>query len=146
MQRPAGFTLIELMIVVAIIAISASLAVSAYSVYIARTQFTEALTITDGMKANVLDHYHETGECPSIGGVASGLESSSASYAGRYVATADVSSAGGVCVITAMMRSTTVVLPLRGKKVVLTMAATDATSHWTCASDAAALYVPRTCQ
>lgn len=146
MRRSAGFTLIELMIVVAIIAILASLAVSAYSVYIARTQFSEALTITDGMKSDVLDYYHQTGQCPSIGGVASGLESSSASYAGRYVATADVTSPAGVCVITAVMRTGTVAVPLRGKKVVLTMASTAGAAQWTCASDAGQQYIPQACQ
>jgi prepilin-type N-terminal cleavage/methylation domain-containing protein len=84
MRRSSGFALIELMIVVAIIAILASLAVSAYSVYVARTQFSKALTITDGMKRDVLDYYHQTGQCPFMGGVASGLESSSASYAAMW--------------------------------------------------------------
>lgn len=48
-----GFTLIELMIVVAIIAILAAIALPAYQDYVARSQATEALTATGGLQADI---------------------------------------------------------------------------------------------
>lgn len=59
-----GFTLIELMIVVAIIGILAALAIPAYQDYVARSQASEGLTITDGMKVGIQEYYAEKGICP----------------------------------------------------------------------------------
>ena len=51
-----GFTLIELMIVVAIIGILAAIAIPAYQDYIARSQATEAFTLANGLKTEVADN------------------------------------------------------------------------------------------
>ncbi|MFC6669543.1 pilin [Marinobacterium aestuariivivens] len=60
-----GFTLIELMIVVAIIGILAALAIPAYQDYVARSQASEGLTITDGIKVAIQEHYADLGVCPN---------------------------------------------------------------------------------
>lgn len=143
MKRTAGFTLIELMIVIAIIAILSSIAISVYQDSTAKSELSEAFTTVDGLKTNVADYEHETGVCPSAG---MGGVLNPASYSGKYVAKASVTGSNGNCVITAMMRNNTVASKLRGKKVAFTMDPTSGSAKWTCSSDAPVTYLPQTCR
>jgi type IV pilus assembly protein PilA len=66
-----GFTLIELMIVIAIIGILAAIAIPAYQNYTIRAQVTEGLNLADGWKTAVSEFYAQNGTFP-IGSTATG--------------------------------------------------------------------------
>ena len=91
-----GFTLIELMIVVAIIGILAAVAIPQYQNYVARAQVSEALVLASGAKSAVAEHYMTTGSFPDDN-EAAGLATT---ITGNYVASVEVSPGGGNGVIT----------------------------------------------
>lgn len=64
MKRQQGFTLIELMIVVAIVAILAAIALPAYQDYIIRAQVSEAATLLDGTKTTTTEFFENKGYFP----------------------------------------------------------------------------------
>ncbi|CRI66222.1 hypothetical protein THIOKS12690003 [Thiocapsa sp. KS1] len=65
-HRADGFTLVELMIVVAIIGILASLAVPAYQNYVVRARVAEGLGLLSGAKPAIVTHYASTGSMPAV--------------------------------------------------------------------------------
>jgi type IV pilus assembly protein PilA len=84
-----GFTLIELMIVVAIIGILASLAISAYQTYTVRAQIAEAINMGAGAKVPVVDAYNNNGRPPADRSEA-GMSAAATDTKGRYVAQVDI--------------------------------------------------------
>ena len=93
-QVQKGFTLIELMIVIAIIGILAAIAIPAYQNYTIRAQVTEGLTLADGWKTAIAEYYANTGNWPAV----SNLTGTTASQ-GKYETGVTVL-AGGVVEIT----------------------------------------------
>jgi type IV pilus assembly protein PilA len=94
-QVQKGFTLIELMIVVAIIGILAAIAIPAYQNYTIRAQVTEGLNLADGWKTQAAEFYANNGTFPTTAQVtASGQVSST----GKYVASI-ASNAGAITVV-----------------------------------------------
>lgn len=92
----SGFTLIELMIVVAIIGILAAVAIPQYQNYVARAQVAEALVLASGAKMAVAEYRSTTGEWPS-GNAEAGLGVAT-TIKGKYVEMLAVggSTVGGV--------------------------------------------------
>jgi type IV pilus assembly protein PilA len=92
-----GFTLIELMIVVAIIGILAAIAIPAYQDYTIRAQISEGLALTAGIKASVGESFSQTGVMPADRTTA-GLSAVATDTQGKYVASVDVG-AGGIMTV-----------------------------------------------
>jgi type IV pilus assembly protein PilA len=90
MNRQHGFTLIELMIVVAIIAILAAIAIAQYQDYVIRAQVSEGSALADGVKTAVGEFYNNRGTFPSTNASA-GLATST-SITGDYVSSVTVHS------------------------------------------------------
>ena len=90
MKNNKGFTLIELMIVVAIIGILASLAVSAYQTYTVRAQIAEGINMAAGAKVPIVDAYTNDGTAP-VDRAAAGMTADPADTRGAYVSQVAIS-------------------------------------------------------
>ncbi|HEZ4220891.1 TPA: pilin [Neisseria meningitidis] len=121
-----GFTLIELMIVIAIVGILAAVALPAYQDYTARAQVSEAILLAEGQKSAVTEYYLNHGKWPD-GNNSAGVASSS-TIKGKYVQSVTV--ANGV--ITAQMASSGVNKEIQGKKLSLWAKRQDGSVKWFC--------------
>ena len=97
MKKQQGFTLIELMIVVAIIGILAAIAIPAYQDYTIRAQVSEGLNLSGAAKAAVTEYFQDRGALPTTNAQA-GL-SGSGTITGKYVTGVAVG-ANGVLTVT----------------------------------------------
>ncbi|MBH2014785.1 pilin [Neisseria meningitidis] len=121
-----GFTLIELMIVIAIVGILAAVALPAYQDYTARAQVSEAILLAEGQKSAVTEYYLNHGEWPSNNSDAG--VATSTDIKGKYVK--EVKVANGV--ITATMLSSGVNNEIKGKKLSLWAKRQDGSVKWFC--------------
>ncbi|HGI8328233.1 TPA: pilin [Neisseria meningitidis] len=121
-----GFTLIELMIVIAIVGILAAVALPAYQDYTARAQVSEAILLAEGQKSAVTEYYLNHGEWP--GNNSSAGVASSSTIKGKYVKEVEV--ANGV--ITAEMKSSGVNKEIQGKKLSLWAKRQNGSVKWFC--------------
>ena len=135
-----GFTLIELMIVVAIIGILAAIAIPAYQNYIARTQMTEALTLASAQKGAVAEYYGDKGAWPATNASA-GIPAAT-EIKGNYVSQVALGASG---IIVATMQSTGVNSNIQTKTLTLTPTDQVGSISWVCGSTVAQKYLPKTC-
>ena len=129
MKKQQGFTLIELMIVVAIIGILAAIAIPAYQDYTIRAQVSEGLSLASGAKTAIAETFQDSGAWPATN-TASGLETA-ANIDGNYVSGVQVA-AGGVVTVT--YNGPNVNATIAGKTLTLTPTNNGGAVSWTCAA------------
>ncbi len=133
MKKQQGFTLIELMIVVAIIGILAAIAIPAYQDYTIRAQVSEGLNLAGGAKAAVTEYYQDSGDLAASNNEA-GLETNT-EIAGKYVTQvgvgADGSGNNGEIQIT---YGNDVNNAIDGNVLLLTPSTNAGSVEWTCSS------------
>jgi type IV pilus assembly protein PilA len=136
-----GFTLIELMIVVAIIGILAAVAIPAYQDYIARSQVSEAVSLTAGGKTPLAEYYNDKGIWPAKASDVIGNQS------GKYVSIITLlgnTNATGTISVEARIKDAGVNSAITQGTLILT--STDA-KQWSCTSgNLGPKYRPASCR
>lgn len=125
-NKQQGFTLIELMIVVAIIGILAAIAIPAYQDYTARAQASEAVTLLSGLKTPIAEYYASEGSVPSLDDLGSVVE------AGKYVDTITVDTSAAT--YTAPFKASGVSAKLASKDIVMTYTTSDGSFSFDCSA------------
>jgi len=144
-----GFTLIELMIVVAIIGILAAIAIPAYQDYVARAQVSEALSLSGGLRTAMAEELQTAGEWPEEDLYEIGVDDTDS--AGTYVST--VTHDNEVITVT-MIDGAPVATAIRGGVMTLTAQVEDAgganerITGWVCEEGEGmdAKFLPRSCR
>ena len=114
-----GFTLIELMIVVAIIGILAAVAIPAYQDYIARSQVSEAVSLTAGGKTPLAEYYSDKGAWPAAATDVMG------NISGKYVSVITIAAGGNstnTVSLEARMKTATINAAIQSGTLILTSA------------------------
>jgi len=154
-SKQQGFTLIELMIVVAIIAILAAIAIPLYLNYTARAQGSEALSLAGGLKPDVVEWYNEHGNFTNLpSNTTSNNALGAAKYTditGKYVSQVKVEAATGkiqATFCTAGNTGCSVNSKLSGHVLTLSPVPNSGSIDWHCFVDQTSIYklVPANCR
>jgi len=140
-----GFTLIELMIVVAIIGILAAIAIPAYQDYTIRAQVSEGLNLGGGAKTAVAEFYQDRGTWPDgNNGVGGAGLSAPAEITGKYVQSVTVGSVDGII---SVLYGGDAHQTITGQSLTLTAADAVGSITWTCAGAGIAdKHLPAACR
>ena len=138
-----GFTLIELMIVVAIIGILAAVAIPAYQDYIARAQVSEGVSLSASAKTPLAEYFSDKGTWPLKASDVMGNQ------AGKYTSFVTFTAGAGLTTtsitVTARMKNATINTSITGGT--LNLSTADGGKVWTCATGTLlAKYVPASCR
>ena len=126
-----GFTLIELMIVVAIIGVLASVAIPQYKNYTARAQVSEALNVLSGVKSELAERYAFSGNFGT--GKDEGMEELVSQT--RYIQSVDYFyREDDVAIGIAMRDEAPVSKDIRGKRLRIELIADEGSIKWSCMS------------
>ncbi len=148
MKQQKGFTLIELMIVIAIIGILAAIAIPAYQDYTIRSKVSEGLNLAGAAKLAVAETYDSKGGMPTQGNISYGLPQA-ASIAGNYVLSVAAAATTGIITIT--YNTNVGGNPTANGRVIVLSPDTSSIGAmgWTCGGGATNMpnkYLPATCR
>lgn len=147
MNASNGFTLIELMIVVAIIGVLAAIAIPAYQDYVARSQLAEAIFFSGGIRTGVIEHLNNSGGCPDNSVNSSSGIAISSSITGAYIESVTAGGSPPSCTLTVKMKSSDIATSIAGQQLVFTLDRSAGADQWVCEAPLIEpKYLPSTCR
>lgn len=146
-SKASGFTLIELMIVVAIIGILAAVAIPSYRDYVARSQVSEAYSLLDAAKSPAMEYAVDSGHWPSDTSIGLVVGTITGRYVESITSTGGGTTIGQPYVLTAKLVSGNIAGEIKGKTIQLRTV--DGGAKWKCGGtlgDLQARYRPSACK